>query len=84
MKITTVDYSESNLYFLDLQWKHNKTGYLYRIHISLIYFSNSNIVEECITLQEIDDFENTKTLKKDRIRHKNWMCDKTQKVGKII
>ena len=84
MKIVTIDYSESNLYFLDLQWKHNKTGYLYRIHISLIYFSNSNIVEECITFQEIDDFGNIKTLKKDRIRHKNWMCDKTQKVGKII
>ena len=75
MKIVTIDYSESNLYFLDLQWKHNKTGYLYRIHISLIYFSNSNMVEECITFQEIDDFGNIKTLKKDRIRHKNWMIE---------
>ena len=72
MKIVTIDYSESNIYFLDLQWKHNKPDYLYRIHISLIYFSNSNMVEECITFQEIDDFGNTKTLKKDRIKHNNW------------
>ena len=72
MKIIDIDYSDSNVYFLDLQWKHNKPDYLYRIHISLIYFSGENSVEEVITFQEIDDFGTTKTLKKDRIKHMDW------------
>ena len=72
MKIVTIDYSKSNLYFLDLQWKHDKPDCLYRIHISLTYFSKSNMVEECITFQEIDNFGNIKTLKKDRIKHRDW------------
>ena len=72
MKIIDIDYSDSNVYFLDLQWKHNKPDYLYRIHISLIYFSGENSVEEVITFQEIDDFGTTKTLKKDRIKHRDW------------
>ena len=72
MRIVELDYCESNMYFLDLQWKHNKTGWIYRIHISLTYFYKSNMVEECITFQEIDDFGHIKTLKKDVIKHRDW------------